>query len=267
MRRVLVGHTIVEAEAVPDTIVFGAAPPEAIRSALVGRTVRGVGRKGKFWWIEFDEPPVLFGHLGMSGWIRELGAPTIRLKEHGEAPLDDETGRPRFLKLMLTADTGQRIAFTDGRRLGRVWLGESPQKDPRVARLGPDALEELPKGERFAALFAKRTAPIKALLMDQGILSGIGNWVADESLYHARIAPQREAGSLTDKELRKLRKAILYVLQLSVDAGADDDKYPSDWLFHFRWGGDRGHERLGKYEIRRAQVGGRTTAWLPAIQR
>ncbi len=265
MRRVLVGHVITSVEVVPDSIVFGAAPSEAIVNALRGRAVTSIGRKGKVWWVETESTPVLFGHLGMSGWIRELGAPTIRLKEHGNAPLDDEKDQPRFLKLLISTSEAQ-LAFTDPRRLGRIWLGASADVDFRVKRLGPDALVALPSGQKFQALFAKRRAPIKASLMDQTILSGIGNWVADEVLYHARIAPGRLGTTLTPPEFARLRRAITFVLSVAVDLGADDARYPTDWLFHHRWGGSRGHVKLGHYEIVREQVGGRTTAWIPALQ-
>lgn len=267
MRRVLVGHKIVDVEVAEDSIVMTGFPPEAVAAALSCRTVKEVGRKGKFWWIDTGEPPVVFGHLGMAGWIRELGAFTTRLKEHGRQPLDDEQGRPRFLKLLITTEEGRRISFTDGRRLGRIWLGESPDKDKRVQQLGPDALNELPKGEAFKALFHKRNAPIKALLLDQHILSGLGNWLADEVLYRARIAPQRPASSLSDAELSKLRKSILDILKFAVDAGADETKYPDDWMFHHRWGGGRGVERIKGKPIVRQTVGGRTTAWVPGVQK
>jgi formamidopyrimidine-DNA glycosylase len=267
MRRVLVGHRISDVEVVPDPIIFGDTPPEAIVAALKGRTVQRVGRKGKTWWIDCGSPPVLFGHLGMTGWIRELGAHTIRLKEHGEAPLDDTAGRPRFLKLLITTDEGKQISFTDARRLAHVWLGDSPATNKKVSQLGPDALEDLPKGVHFNKLFAKRTAPAKALLMDQTFLSGIGNWVADEVLYMAKIAPKRTGSSLSTSELAKLRKAILHVLQLAVDAGADHEKYPETWMFHHRWGGARGHQKIGNHDIVREQVGGRTTAWVPKVQK
>jgi formamidopyrimidine-DNA glycosylase len=267
LRRVLVDHKIKAVEAVPDTIVFGDAPPEAIESALVGRTVKAIGRRGKTWWIETDKAPVLVGHLGMAGWVREVGAPTIRLKEHGKAPLDDENGRPRFLKLLITSDEGRKVAFTDGRRLGRVRLTEDAKTDKKLKELGPDALTELPKDDKFDALFKKRSAPIKALLMDQTILSGIGNWVADEALYHARIAPNRAASSLTPAEFKALRKQVLYVLETAVEAGADEHKYPKGWMFHHRWGGGKGVSQIDGKKIVREEVGGRTTAWVPTLQK
>jgi formamidopyrimidine-DNA glycosylase len=266
MRRALVGKRIVGVEVVPDTIIFGATPPEAIMEALIGRVVKSIGRRGKTWWIETCEPPVLFGHLGMSGWIRELGKETVRLKEHGDAPLDDETGRPRFLKLLIAAEDGTRVSFTDARRLGRIWLGESARKDPKVAKLGPDAHDALPKGDAFKGLFAKRNTPVKAILMNQHVIAGIGNWVADEVLYHSRIAPQRLASSLSDPELASLRKAIVNVLRIAVEAGADDKKYPATWIFHHRWGGSRGADKIGRYKMVREEVAGRTTAWVPALQ-
>jgi len=267
MRRALGGKKIKDVEIVPDTIIFGATPPEAFKKAMIGRTVKNIGRRGKTWWIEFDQAPTFFGHLGMSGWIRELGTHTTRLKEHGDAPLDDETGRPRFLKMLITATDGTRVSFTDARRLGRAWLSESSEKDAKVKKLGPDALDDLPKGKDFDALFIKRHAPIKALLMDQSILSGIGNWVADEVLYHAKIAPARAASSLSSAEFAKLRKTILDVLTKSVEVNADSEQFPKNWLFHHRWGGSRGADRIGKHDIKRDTVGGRTTAWVPAVQK
>lgn len=267
MRRALVGKKIKEVEVVPDAIIFGATPPEAIRKALKGEVVKTIGRKGKTWWIELDSGAVLFGHLGMTGWIRELGKATVRLREHGQAPLDDEEGRPRFLKLLITAEEGTRISLTDARRLARVWLGKDLASDPKIKKLGPDAKDELPKGKAFGDLFRKRHAPIKALLMDQHIISGIGNWVADEVLYHAKIAPSRPASSLSDKDFSRLRAAIVEVLDIAVEAGADSEKYPDSWLFHHRWGGKRGADKIGKHKIERTEVGGRTTAWVPSVQK
>jgi formamidopyrimidine-DNA glycosylase len=267
MRRALVGKKIAEVEVVPDTIIFGATPPEAIRGALEGRKVKAIGRKGKTWWIEMDSPPVLFGHLGMSGWVRELGEATVRLREHGNAPLDDENGRPRFLKLLITAEDGTRVSLTDARRLARVWLGEDLAKSAKLKKLGPDAKDQLPKGKAFGDLFRKRSAPIKALLMDQAILSGLGNWLADEVLYQSKIAPKRAASSLSDKEFDRLRGAIVEVLDIAVEAGADSKKYPDTWLFHHRWEGKRGPDSIGKHKIMKEPVGGRTTAWVPAVQK
>ena len=267
MSRALVGHRIKSAFVAPDDIVLGGIPPEAVEAALVGRRVEAVGRKGKHFWLELDERPWVFGHLGMSGWIRELDAPSIRLQSHGDAPFDDSNGRPRFLKLLLESDEGRRIAFTDGRRLGRITLANSVEEAKPLQKLGFDAYDELPKLAVLVKLLAKRKAPIKAVLLDQTVFAGVGNWIADEVLYHAKIAPQRLANSLSEKEVAALRKAIVAVLKLAVEADADYEKYPETWLFHHRWGGSRGAERIGGREIVRETVGGRTSAWVPGVQR
>lgn len=266
MERVLVGKKIKAVEVPPDEIVLSGFPPEAFEKTLLGAKVKGVGRKGKYWWLEIDRAPTLIGHLGMAGWIREIGAPSIRLREHGEAPFDDADGRPRFLKLMIQAADGGRIVFTDGRRLGRLWLGD-PASDPRLAELGPDMYNSLPSAADLQKALAKRKAPIKALLLDQSLFAGVGNWIADEVLYQSKIAPKREGSSLSLKELESLRRSIKSVLAKAVELGADSDQYPKTWLFHHRWIDKRSADTIGGKAIVRETVGSRTTAWVPEIQK
>jgi formamidopyrimidine-DNA glycosylase len=251
MRRTLVGKRITEVEAVPDKIVFGPHSRAELGAALSGRVVRAVGRRGKTFWLEMKgEGPMLFGHLGMEGWVEPIAG--------------DE--RPRFWKLALKAGT-KGVAFTDSRRLGRLWLGESPEADKRVARLGRDAHDDLPTLAELTAMFARRNIPIKAVLLDQGALAGIGNWLADEILYQSRIAPKRVASSLGKREVAALRRATVAVIGHAVDVGADHGRFPKTWLFEHRWGGSRGSQRIGRHAIVREEVGGRTTAWVPAVQK
>lgn len=267
MSRALQGKKIKDVEVVPDDIVMKGHEPAAIRRALKGAKVNHVGRKGKIWWLELDRKPWLFGHLGMAGWIRELGKPTTRLKEHGQQPLDDNKGRPRFLKLLIEAEDGSRISFTDQRRLGRIWLSDNPEKDPRLIKLGFDCFNGLPEPKALHEAVSKRRAPIKAVLLDQTVFAGVGNWIADEVLYHARIAPKRLASSLKPKEVGKLHDAIKYVIGTAVELGADESKYPKGWLFLHRWGGKRGVDTIEGQKIVREPVGGRTTAWVPKLQK
>ncbi len=270
MRDVLVGKRITRVEVVPDSLVFQSSR-QNIEDALARRTVKSVGRRGKTFWIELAGPgPTVYGHLGMSGWIRAVGRAareSTRLQAHGDAPLDDETGRPRFLKLLLEVPGGRAIAFTDPRRLGRIWLGPTPDEERRVLRLGRDAYDDLPSVKDLAALFSRRKIAIKAVLLDQGVLAGLGNWLADEVLYHARIAPQRLAPSLDARELSALRRAIRTVVGHAVKVGADHERFPRSWLFEHRWGGSRGSQQINGHAIRRDEVGGRTTAWVPAVQK
>jgi formamidopyrimidine-DNA glycosylase len=268
IRHALQGQRIARVEVARDALVFAGFPPKAIEQALLGRTVRTVGRRGKFFWLTLDgEGPTLFGHLGMSGWIREVGLEGRRLRGHGNAPLDDAQGRPRFLKLGMYTRSGRGIVLTDPRRLGRVWLGPIPEQDPRLKRLGRDAFDDLPSSNELLALFRRRKIPIKAVLLDQGALAGIGNWLADEVLYQARIAPKRSAASLTLVEVTALRRAIVSVLARAVSVGAEHERFPKSWLFEHRWGGSRGAPRVNGQLIVREEVGGRTTAWVPTRQK
>lgn len=267
MRTVLVGKRIKRVLVVPDTLVFQAAK-KTIEDALVGRTVRAIGRRGKTFWIALAGPgPTVYGHLGMTGWIREVGTRGVRLQSHGDAPVDDERGRPRFLKLLIEVAGGTAIAFTDARRLGRIWLGADPEDEPRVKRLGRDAHDDLPTPTELGALFARRRVPIKALLLDQTTLAGLGNWLVDEVLYQSRISPKRPASSLDKREVAGLRRAIAAVVKKAVDVGADSERFPRSWLFEHRWGGGRGSQQIGGHRILREEVGGRTTAWVPAVQK
>lgn len=268
MRHALLGKRITRVEVVPDAIVFSRVAPAAIETALLRRTVRGVGRRGKFFWLTLTGAgPTVFGHLGMSGWVREVATEGTRLHGHGEAPFDDEQGRPRFLKLGVHTRDGSGIVFTDPRRLGRVWLGSSPETDPRVKRLGRDAFDDLPSETELLAMFGRRRIPIKALLLDQGALAGIGNWIADEVLYQSGIAPKRSSASLTKGEITVLRRAIRTVLARAVEVGADYKRFPASWLFEHRWGGKRGADRIAGQRIVREEVAGRTTAWVPSRQK
>jgi len=268
LRRALVGERLAEVEVVRDSLVFSGHPPREVERAFAGRVVDAVGRHGKYFWIALRGPgPTVFGHLGMSGWVREVGRDGTRLHGHGEAPFDDDAGRPRFMRLRLETTGGRAVAFTDPRRLGRIWLGASPEQERRIVRLGPDAYDDLPTATALAELFARRRTPIKAVLLDQSALAGIGNWIADEVLYQARIAPGRPAASLSKAEVAALRRAIHHVLAHAVRVGADHRRFPRSWLFEHRWGGGRGAARVGGQAIVRETIGGRTTAWVPSRQR
>lgn len=268
IRHALQGKRIAEVEAAADSIVFGAHSPEAIENALLSRTVKAIGRRGKVFWVTLSgDGPTVFGHLGMSGWVRETGREGTRLHGHGKAPFDDEQGRPRFFKLRIAARSGGAIVLTDPRRLSRIWLGPNPEEDRRVKRLGPDAFDALPSAKNLLALFGRRKIAIKAVLLDQSALAGIGNWIADEVLYQSRLSPKRVAASLSLAEVMALRRAIVSVLARAVKVGADHEQFPKSWLFAQRWGGSRGADQIAGQRIVREEVGGRTTAWVPTRQK
>ena len=262
--RVAVGRRIVDVWCAPDPIVVEGVTPARLTATLRGRRVRAVHRHGKHFWLELDSRPWLLVHFGMTGGVHVPQRPSVRLKSSRGAP---SGWPPRFLKLKLTFDDGGELAIADGRRLGRIRLRHDPRQEPPLTGLGFDAFHELPPPARFHALLTVRGAPIKALLLDQSFAAGVGNWIADEVLYQARIAPNRRARTLTRQESARLRSRIRSVLATAVRTRADSDRFPRSWLFHHRWDHDPLARTSSGASLRWETIGGRTTAWAPSLQR
>lgn len=264
--RVAAGRRVVAVWCAPDPLVLDGGSPARLRAALLGRRVRRAVRHGKHLWLELDRPPWPCFHFGMAGGLHAPEAPGVRLVSRGgRGP--DPAWPPRFAKLVLGLHDGGQLAMTDARRLGRIRLRRDPRREPPVAALGFDALHGLPPPARFRALLRARTAPVKAVLLDQSFAAGVGNWIADEVLYQARIAPGRPAHRLGEAEADRLRAALRRVVVTAVRAGADGDRFPRGWLFHRRWGRRAGALDAAGLAIRHDRIGGRTTAWVPARQR
>ncbi len=265
VRRLARGRRITAVRCADDPIVYEGVTPARFRRALRGRRVTAVRRRGKHLWLELDRRPWPCFHFGMTGGFHAPAAPGVRLVAYGRRH-PGATWPPRFTKLVLGFDDGGAVAFADARRLGRIRLRHDPRREPPISLLGFDALLELPPLRAFAAHLRQRAAPIKAVLLDQAFAAGVGNWIADEVLYQARIDPRRPARALTDDEVRRLRARLRSVIATSVRALNDSAQYPRRWLFHTRW--DRRDARTARGEtIRYLTIGGRTTAWVPAIQR
>jgi formamidopyrimidine-DNA glycosylase len=244
---------IVRAQGRPDPIVYDLNDAHRLARALIGRRVEKAGRKGKHFWLELDRRPWPVFHFGMTGWMH---------LEKGE-PREPR----RFELLWFEAEDGTRAVFTDPRRFGRIRLIDDPEHEPPIARLGFDPLSGLPPTRELQALLARRHAPVKAVLLDQSLFAGVGNWVADEVLFQARLRPDRAAAALTRAQVGALRRAILAVIRRAVAVDADADRFPSSWLFHHRWGRDAEARTSRGETIVHHTIGGRTTAWVPSRQK
>lgn len=122
--------------------------------------------------------------------------------------------------------------------------------------------------EYLKAIMQRRHVPIKALILDQAVISGVGNWVADESLYHAKLHPEQYCNEFSDEEAKRLYDSIRYVCQTACDLLADSDKFPSHWMFDHRWGKGKGAGTLPNGEkLAWITVGGRTSCYAPAVQK
>jgi len=251
LHRLLRGKRITSAAAQDDAIVFAGTTGQRVAAVLRGRTVVGTGRKGKHLWLELDRRPWPAFHMGMSGWFETV-------------PKDDDP--PRFWKLELTAG-GRRVAFCDIRRFGRVRLMQDPLAEPPISQLGFDPLVGLPPAAELGRLLAKRGAPIKAVLLDQSLFAGVGNWIADEVLFQAGIRPHRLARDLSKAEVAKVRRVLHAIVARAVKVDADSSQFPKSWLFHRRWD-HRGEQSLPDGSaIVRETIGGRTAAWVPKRQK
>jgi len=243
----------------------------ALRAQLEGSTVVSTGRKGKHLWLTLEGGPGggrhdLLLHLGMTGGIAVRGVGAARYK----SVASDESGSwpPRFCKFALELSDGGALAFTDSRRFARVRLERGGAlASAALAKLAPDALEALPPLPEFADALRRRRTALKALLLDQqALVSGVGNWVADEVLYQARLHPEQRSDQLSAAGAAALHKALRDVLRVAVDAEADDARYPPLWLFHSRWSG-RKASYVGGRPLAFVTVGGRTSAYVPELQK
>lgn len=154
------------------------------------------------------------------------------------------TWPPRFWKLLLTFDSPDghiTLAYDDARRLGRIRLvNGDPMTSLPISKLGFDPLHNIPELSEFTKMVQRRAVPIKALLLDQTFSAGVGNWVADEVLWHAKIHPGHYTNILTDEECERLRDKLHYVCHLAADVDADSNKFPDNWLFRYRWNKGKG---------------------------
>jgi formamidopyrimidine-DNA glycosylase len=254
-RRVLVRHLVGRCmpgiATAPDRIVYEGVTPRRFGNALRGRRVLAAHRKGKYLWLELDRRPWPTFHFGMGGEFHVY---------------EDPNERPRYWKLEIHTDHGVRLAMTNPRRLGRIRLSPDPVRSSPLRRLGPDPYLELPSTGVLVGRLARRPGPIKAVLLDQGFLAGIGNWIADEVLFQARLDPRRPGRSLHPEEVARFRRCLARILDRAVTVDADAERFPRGWLFHRRWGRDPAAQTAAGEPIVFDTIGGRTTAWVPAVQ-
>jgi formamidopyrimidine-DNA glycosylase len=219
-----------------DTYVCRPHAPGEIAAALIGHRLTAAHRRGKFMWVETDDDgPDLGLHLGMAGRIAI-----------------DEPPAGRWDRFSLEFADGGRLALHDRRRLGRAVI------EPDLTHVGPDAGEV--SRQEFRARIGRGNAPVKARLLDQHAISGVGNLLADEILWQAGISPRRRTGSLSDDELDELRRATRRAIRNAIRrAGAHTGEFNPERH-------EGGHCPRDGTELSRARIGGRTTYWCPEHQ-
>ncbi|KAI1493884.1 putative formamidopyrimidine-DNA glycosylase [Biscogniauxia mediterranea] len=281
LRLHLVGRTITKVLAPDDANVFGkvGTSGSAFERALTGKRVVGAGTQGKYFWLLLDSPPHPVMHLGMTGWVHVRGEQTgyTRYVERMKGD-EKEQWPPKFCRFQLQTDgdPAVEVAFTDARRFGRVRLVDCPAADIRqrspLVENGPDPVVDR---DVFTEDFLRRKmrsrhVPVKALLLDQATISGVGNWVGDEILYQAKLHPEQYCDDFDDADVRTLYEAIRYVCDTAVEKLGDSEQFPKDWLFNHRWGKgkkDSATTLPSGEKITFITVGGRTSCIVPSVQK
>ncbi|MGH2836326.1 MAG: Fpg/Nei family DNA glycosylase [Solirubrobacteraceae bacterium] len=219
-----------------DTYVCRPHSPGELDAALTGHRFVSAQRRGKFLWMETDDGPTLGLHLGMAGRI----------------VLNGRAEHERWDRFTVEFEDGTWFALQDKRRLGRAIL------NPDFSHVGPDAADI--SRDQFRERVGAGNTAIKARLLDQHALAGVGNLLADQTLWQARIAPGRLTGSLDEQELDRLRRELRAAIRDAIREGGvhTGEFIPARRLTHLC-------PRCG-HDLQRGRLGGRTTYWCPVCQ-
>ena len=232
-------------------------------------------------------------HFGMTGWMKFSNDDASYYKPTKE---EDKTWPPRFMKFVLKLkggkDEDREVAFIDARRLARIRLidcaGEEMRKTSPLKENGPDPVidKDILTREWLQKKLRSKKVPVKALLLDQANISGVGNWVAyvltssvhwsstnhcarDEVLYQARIHPEQYSNTFSDEQINTLHDSLVDVCTTACETLADSSKFPENWLMKHRW--DKGKKNSNVLpngeKIIHLKVGGRTSAVVPSVQK
>ena len=258
---VLTGRRFVRVE-ITDPRVTRPFEPRAVAAELEGETVAAVERRGKYLIVRFESGRSLLIHLRMTGSLRHAAAGTLA----------DDPHRRSVVRL----DDGSDVAYRDVRRFGTWLLVEPGELEPYLsARLGEEPLDRTFTSRRLAERLATRRASIKAALLDQRTLAGIGNIYADEALWRASVHPLRSAGDLTTDEIARVTRGVKDALRAGIarqGATLRDYSTPDGgrgrMQAEFKVYGRAGEpcDRCGT-PIEKTRVAGRGTWYCPGCQR
>jgi formamidopyrimidine-DNA glycosylase len=249
LERSLAGATIGDARCA-DRRLLRPLSPEDFSRALAGRTVRDVDRRGKWLRLLLDDGTRLFSHLGMTGeWMDAEAAEPARRSER--ARIDVGSGK-----------RARSVRYLDSRRFGRLLVSNDDIGE--WTALGPDALADGIDVQRFAAELRRRRGAIKAVLMDQTVLAGIGNIIATEALWRARMDPRTPSNGIDQAGAARLARALKAEIQHELSTRERGDGYRQNVFNVYGRTGER-CKRCGGI-VARTVIGGRTTAFCPGCQ-
>lgn len=258
---IITGHRFARVEARRPDLRFPLPPEFAGR--MTGQKVLRIDRRAKYMLARLDSGLTWLTHLGMSGRMLVGQGPAPEPAKHDH--------------IIIETDAGGHVVYQDARRFGFMDLYPTAEEadHPRLRSLGMEPLSGLTPTKLKALLAGKRPS-IKAALLDQRLIAGLGNIYVCEALFRARVLPDREAGALKPAELKRLAAAIPQVLKEAIAAGGSslrDYRQPSGELGYFKasWGvygrEGEGCATCGKSHVRRMVQSGRSSFYCPTCQR
>jgi formamidopyrimidine-DNA glycosylase len=222
-------------------------PKSEFEQQLIGNELKATHRIGKYLFIETTGDKILVIHFGMTGRPNYYKS---------------EEDRPKFGHIQLSFESGYHFAFENKRKFGWWDLTDSIDEYKTYHKLSADARDLI--FEDFKSSVLGRKTDIKKVIMDQSVAAGVGNWMADEILYQAKIHPAKKVQNMTLAEVQSVFEAMKTVIEVAIDKEAHYQDFPEHFLMHFRKEGARCYHT--GVEIEKMKVGGRTTYYSPEWQ-
>ena len=232
---------------IEDEHVLGNAGPDKLKNAVKGRKFVENIRRGKHLFTKLDDGSYLRFHFGMTGYFKYF------LKE----------GEEKHGRVIFEYDDGGRLVYVSQRKLGEIDILSDPEEYSEKNNIGPDALNL--SRSKFKELLKTKRGALKTALMDQELMSGIGNVYSDEIMFQARIHPKSDVPSMPDDKLDALYDAVQKSLKTAIEKNVNIDNFPDNFLLPHREQGGKCPGCGG--EIKPIKFSGRRGFYCPECQK
>ncbi len=235
---------------VEDSKILRGISRKRLSRELIGSEFRSSQRRGKYMFAGIKNGKWLMMHFGMTGFLKYF---------------KNEDSAPEHPRVFFSFTNGYRLAYDSQRKLGRIKLIESMEDFVRKNELGVDALDPELDYQLFRDIVSKRRGMAKTLLMNQSVISGIGNIYSDEILFQSGINPKQEINGLSGRKIKKLYVSMKKVLNTAIERRVDTGNFPGSFLIPHRKEGDKCPRCGGR--VKKIKVNNRGTYLCPRCQR
>eukprot|EP01130_Rhizamoeba_saxonica_P005692 TRINITY_DN2262_c0_g1_i1.p1 TRINITY_DN2262_c0_g1~~TRINITY_DN2262_c0_g1_i1.p1 ORF type:complete len:405 (-),score=98.86 TRINITY_DN2262_c0_g1_i1:98-1273(-) len=265
-----VGKKIVDVETQQDTKLYKNVAHDAFGSEITGKTITDTGRKGKHMWFDTDDDTCFVAlHFGMTGKLK------YKSEEESDEVIEQEYGKneekqwpPNNYKFILKLEGGEEIAYTTVRRLGQIRLFNThPLENKPISEQGFDPYQEELDPEKIHDTIKGRRIPIKNLLLDQTVFAGVGNWIADETLYRSQIHPHRYTHTITVEESASICQNLSAIIKMATETHRS--QFPKNMLLfqRERTGENKTSMEVDGMPIEFDKISSRTCVFCPSLQK